>query len=124
MFSLMEFAITPLVALQSGMASAHLVKYFVTTRIHLYPGEGGLIGPTKLSPQVWKGMEGPCFASFVGEYGSNWLALGNRGTYLQILLHPSSLWANSSPFIVCIGTASSFPSAPRILLRALLLTFH
>ena len=30
-------------------SSAHLVKYFVATRIHIYPDEG-LIGPTKSSP--------------------------------------------------------------------------
>ena len=50
MFSLMKFATTPLVALWSGMASDHLVKFSVATRIHMYPWEGGLIGPTKLSP--------------------------------------------------------------------------
>ena len=50
MFSLMKFAITPPMALQSGMASAHLVKYSLATRIHMHPREGGLSGPTKLSP--------------------------------------------------------------------------
>ena len=50
MFSLMKFATAPLVALRSGMASAHLVKYFVATRIHMYPREGRLTGPTKSSP--------------------------------------------------------------------------
>ena len=50
MFSLMKFATTPLVALWSGTASAYLMKYFVATRIHMYPCDGGLTGPTKSSP--------------------------------------------------------------------------
>ena len=37
MFSLMKFAIAPPVALRSGTASAHFVKYSVATRIHMYP---------------------------------------------------------------------------------------
>ena len=53
MFSLMNFATTPLVALRSGIASTYLVKYFVTTMIHIYPLESGLTGPTKSSSQVW-----------------------------------------------------------------------
>ena len=51
-FSLMKFATAPSVALQSGIAFAHLVKYSVAIMIHMYPWEGGLTGPTKLSPQV------------------------------------------------------------------------
>ena len=51
----MKFATAPSVALQSGIAFAHLVKYSVAIMIHMYPWEGGLTGPTKLSPQVWKG---------------------------------------------------------------------
>ena len=51
----MKFAMAPSVALRSGMASTHLVKYSVGTRIDMYALEGGLIGPTKSSPQVWKG---------------------------------------------------------------------
>ena len=50
MFSLMKFAIAPLVALRSGMALAHLVKYVIVIRIHMYLLEGGLTGPTKSSP--------------------------------------------------------------------------
>ena len=45
----MKFATAPLVALQSGTASAHLVKYSVATNIHMYPRDGGLTGPTKSS---------------------------------------------------------------------------
>ena len=37
MFSLMKFAITPLVALWSGMTSTHLVKYSIAIKIHMYP---------------------------------------------------------------------------------------
>ena len=51
----MKFAMAPSVALRSGMVSTHLVKYSVATRIHMYQLEGGLIGPTKSSPKVWKG---------------------------------------------------------------------
>ena len=54
MFSLMKFATAPPVAFRSGTAFTHLVKYFVATSIHMYPLDGGLTGPTKLSPQVWK----------------------------------------------------------------------
>ena len=50
MFSLTKFATASLVALQSGTASAYLVKYFVAMRIHMYLWEGGLTGPTKSSP--------------------------------------------------------------------------
>ena len=50
--SLMKFATAPLVALWSGTASAHLVKYSVATSIHMYPHDGGFTGPTKSSPQV------------------------------------------------------------------------
>ena len=55
MFSLMKFATAPPVAFRSGTISTHLVKYFVVTSIHMYPRDGGLTGPTKSSPQVWKG---------------------------------------------------------------------
>ena len=51
----MKFAITPPVALRSGIAFAHLVKYSVATSIHMYPCDGGFISPTKSSPQVSKG---------------------------------------------------------------------
>ena len=51
----MKFATAPPVALRSGTASAYLVKYFVATSIHMYPRDGGFTGPTKSSPQAWKG---------------------------------------------------------------------
>ena len=51
----MKFATAPPVALWSGTASAYLEKYSIATSIHMYPHEDGLIGPTKSSPQVWKG---------------------------------------------------------------------
>ena len=54
-FSLMKFATAPLVALRSVIASAHLVKYSVATRIHMYSWEGGLTSSIKSSPQVRKG---------------------------------------------------------------------
>ena len=66
MFSLMKFAIAPLVTLRSGTASTHLVKYSVATRIHMYPRGGGLIGPTKSSPQVWKGHGVTMLCKFYG----------------------------------------------------------
>ena len=52
MFSLMKFAITPPMALRSGMVSAHFVKYSLAIRIDMYPCKCGLIGPTKSSPHV------------------------------------------------------------------------
>lgn len=55
MFSLMKFAITPLAALRSGTTSAYLVKYSVAIRIHMSLLEGGFVGLTMSSPQVWKG---------------------------------------------------------------------
>ena len=68
----MKFATALQVALQSGIASAYLVKYFVATRIHMYPLEGGLIGPTKSSPQVWKGYR---VAMLCKLYGWVWIKL-------------------------------------------------
>jgi len=55
MFSLIKFVTAPSVALQSGIASAHLVKYSVATRIHMYPRDGGLTSPQIEPPSV----EGP-----------------------------------------------------------------
>ena len=52
----MKFATTPPMALWSGTASTHLVKYSVVTNIHMYPRDGGLTGPTKSSPPS---VEGP-----------------------------------------------------------------
>ena len=62
----MKFVTAPPVALWSGTASAHLVKYFVATNIHMYPRDGGLIGPTKSSPQVWKGHGVTMLCKFCG----------------------------------------------------------
>ena len=42
-------------ALWSGIAPIHLVKYSVAIRIHMYPWECELTGLTKSSPQVWRG---------------------------------------------------------------------
>ena len=66
MFSLMKFATAHLVALRSGTAFAHLGKYSVATRIHMYPHDGGLTGPTKSSPQVWKGHGVTMLCKFYG----------------------------------------------------------
>ena len=55
MFSLKKFSMAPSMASRGGMASAYLVKYSVDIRIHMYLCEGRLTGPTKSSPQVWKG---------------------------------------------------------------------
>ena len=52
MFSLVKFAIVPPMALRSGIAPIHLVKYSVVIRIHMYPWECELTGLTKSSPQV------------------------------------------------------------------------
>ena len=51
-FSLIKFVTTPPVALHSGMASAHLVKYIIASKIQIYLFEGGLTGPTKSSPHM------------------------------------------------------------------------
>ena len=66
MFSLMKFATTPPVALWSGTASAHLVKYSLATRIYMYLCDGGLTGPTKSRPQVWKGHGVTMLCKFCG----------------------------------------------------------
>ena len=55
MFSLMKFCTAPHVAFWSGTASAHLVKYSIATNIYMYPRDGRLTGPTKSTPQMWKG---------------------------------------------------------------------
>ena len=57
MISLMKFATIPLVALRSSIASTHLVKYSMATKIQMFPFEGGLTNPIKSSPQVWNGHE-------------------------------------------------------------------
>ena len=68
----MKFATAPPVALRSGTASTHLVKYSVATSIHMYPRDGGLTDPTRSNPQVWKGhgVTMPC--KF---YGWVWIKL-------------------------------------------------
>ena len=66
MFSLMKFATAPPVAFQSDTASAHLVKYYVATSIHMYPCDGGLTSLTKSNPQVWKGHGVTMLCKFSG----------------------------------------------------------
>ena len=68
----MKFATAPPVALRSDTASTHLVKYFVDTSIQIYPRDGGLTGPTRLSPQVWKGHGVTKLCKF---YGWVWIKL-------------------------------------------------
>ena len=55
MCSHMKLAITAPVAFLKGMASTHLVKYSVATKIQIYPTLAGLMGPMRSSPQVWNG---------------------------------------------------------------------
>ena len=38
-----------------GITSTHFVKYSVVARIHIWPLEGGFMGPIRSSPKVWKG---------------------------------------------------------------------
>ena len=45
-----ELATAAPIALRRGMASTHLEKYSVATKIQMYPPEGGLIGPMRSSP--------------------------------------------------------------------------
>ena len=52
--SQMKFAIAAPVIFFKGIASTHFVKYSVAARIHIWPLEGGFIGPIRSSPQVWK----------------------------------------------------------------------
>ena len=54
-FYLIKFATALLVALRSGIALTHLVKYSVATKIQMFPFEGGLTSPTKSNSQVWNG---------------------------------------------------------------------
>lgn len=85
-----EFVTAPSMALRIGIASTHLVKYSVAISIHMYPWEGGLTGPTKSSPQVWKGHGMTMLCKPGGWNGSNWLAPGNYDTFSQNLLYPFS----------------------------------
>ena len=54
--SRINFATAALGACQSGIASTHLVKYSMATRIQIWPPEAGPIGPIRSSPQVWNGQ--------------------------------------------------------------------
>ena len=51
----MKFEIATLVAFFKGMASTHFVKCLVAAKIHMWPLEGGFMGPIRSNPQVWKG---------------------------------------------------------------------
>ena len=44
----------------------------------------------QIEPLSVKGPWMECYVSFVVECGSNWLALGSHGTFLQLLLCPFS----------------------------------
>ena len=46
----MELEIAAPVAFFKGKASTHFVKCSIATKIHVWPLEGGLIGPIKSSP--------------------------------------------------------------------------
>ena len=61
-----EVCYCPPVALRSGTTSTHFVKYSIATRIHMYPRDGGLTGPTKSSPQVLKGHGVTMLCKFCG----------------------------------------------------------
>ena len=54
-FSLKKLATELLVAFLIATASTHLVNSSVSTNIHVHPLEGGFIGSTKSSPQLWNG---------------------------------------------------------------------
>ena len=54
MCSQMKFVIAAPATFFKGIASTHFVKYLVAARIHIWPLEGGFIGPIRSSPQVWK----------------------------------------------------------------------
>ena len=55
MCSWMKLAMAAPIALRRGMASTHFEKYSVVTKIQMYLPGGGLMGPIRSSPQVWKG---------------------------------------------------------------------
>ena len=64
--SQMKLATAAPVALQSGMASTHFVKYSIAANIKMYPLDDGLMGPMRSSPQVWKGHGVVIFCRLVG----------------------------------------------------------
>ena len=51
----MKLEIVAPVAFFKGIASTHFVKCSVSTRIHMWSLEGGLMGLMRSSPHVWKG---------------------------------------------------------------------
>ena len=118
----MKFATTLLVALWSGIAFAHLVKYSVTTRIHMYPRDGRLTGPTKSSPKCGRAMGWPCCVSSTNDCESSWPVLGSCGSFLQIFPCLSLWWASSNPFVAGICIVFSTPGAPYTLLSVLFLS--
>ena len=123
MFSLIKFVIAHPMALWSGITSAHLVKYFVATRIHMYPRDGGLTCPTKSNLQVWKGHGVTMLGKFYGWVWIKWLVLGNCDIFSQILLCLFSWWANNNPSVAGICINFSSLGAPHILLHVPLLSF-
>ena len=56
MYSRMKFATVALVAFFKGMASTHFVKYSVAAKIHIWPLEGGFMGPIRSTPKCGKAM--------------------------------------------------------------------
>ena len=55
MCSRMKLETVAPVAFFKGMASTYFVKCSIAATIHMWPLEGGLIGPIRSRPQVWKG---------------------------------------------------------------------
>lgn len=95
------------VALRSGIASTHLVKYSMATKIKMFSFEGELKGPTSPAPNCEMATRYHTCRLW-GWCGSNLLALDSHGIFSQILPRPSSFLANNIPFTRCIYIASSF----------------
>ena len=55
MCSQMKFATTAPVDFFKRTTFTHFVKYVVAIEIHIWPLEGGFVGPIRSSLQVWKG---------------------------------------------------------------------
>jgi len=52
----MKFTTTGPVAFFKGMVSTHFVKYSVAAKIHIWPLEGGFMGPIRSSSKCGKAM--------------------------------------------------------------------
>lgn len=91
--SWMKFAMIAPVAFFKRMASAYFVKYSVAAKIHIWPLEGGFMGPIRSSPHAWKGHGVIISCSTFG-----WVCIASPSTW-----HVWHVLTNSSESFFIVG---------------------